>query len=189
MRYLFLIFFLMPSICLADEFMKVYGPSDPPYGYVFYCRNNENVCHTQGSTERVNVTIEKFIELDEINEKVNSSIEPVSDDEVYGVSEYWTLPVSNKGDCEDFALLKQKLLMDRGWPSSSLLLTVVADEKNQGHAVLTVRTNQGDFVLDNKNKTIQLWNELPYHYLMRQSYFDPQVWVSLTSQETATTNE
>jgi hypothetical protein len=34
--------------------------------------------------------------------------------------------------------------MLRGWPESKLLITVVRDENNEGHAVLTVRTDEGD---------------------------------------------
>ena len=55
-----------------------------------------------------------------------------------------------KGDCEDYALLKRHTLIRKGWPVGSLLLTVVRDEKGEGHAVLTARTKQGDFILDNK---------------------------------------
>ena len=40
--------------------------------------------------------------------------------------------------------------MLRGWPESKLLITVVRDENNEGHAVLTVRTDEGDFILDNR---------------------------------------
>ena len=69
---------------------------------------------------------------------------------------------TDRGDCEDYALLKQKLLIERGWPSSSLLMTVVRDEKGEGHAVLTARTSQGDFVLDNKVEAVKLWNRSGY---------------------------
>jgi predicted transglutaminase-like cysteine proteinase len=109
-------------------------------------------------------------------------IEPATDSEIYGVNELWTIP-SDRGDCEDFALLKRRLLMERGWPASSLLMTVVRDEKNEGHAILTARTTQGDFVLDNKNEEVRLWTQTPYHYVMRQSYINPRVWVSLDASD------
>jgi predicted transglutaminase-like cysteine proteinase len=73
--------------------------------------------------------------------------------------------------------------MERGWPASSLLMTVVRDEKNEGHAILTARTTQGDFVLDNKNEEVRLWTQTPYHYVMRQSYINPRVWVSLDASD------
>ena len=69
--------------------------------------------------------------------------------------------------------------MSRGWPASALLITVVRDELGDGHAVLTVRTKQGDYVLDNKVDTIHLWSHTPYQYLMRQSYLNPKLWMAL----------
>ena len=45
--------------------------------------------------------------------------------EVYGRVEFWTYPKSGKGDCDDYVLLKRKLLMKRGWPGSALRLTAV----------------------------------------------------------------
>ncbi len=123
-------------------------------------------------------TPERLSELDEVNRLVNAAVQPVTDLEAYGVEEYWTLP-TNRGDCEDYALLKRKLLIQRGWPQSALLLTVVRDELGEGHAVLTARTAQGDFVLDNKIRDVRIWHATPYQFLMRQSYVNPQAWVSL----------
>jgi len=97
----------------------------------------------------------------------------------------WTLPTT-RGDCEDYQLLKRHRLMQSGWPSGALLMTVVRDEKNEGHAVLTARTTQGDFILDNKIDIVRLWNQTPYHYVMRQSYMDPKVWVSLDPSDAST---
>jgi predicted transglutaminase-like cysteine proteinase len=134
---------------------------------------------------RLQPTPESLSELDDINRAVNRSVEPATDSEIYGISEYWTLPGA-RGDCEDYALLKRKLLMQRGWPSSALLLTVVRDEKGEGHAVLTARTAQGDFILDNKVDDVKLWNKSGYEFVMRQSYIDPRVWVSLDSTSATT---
>ena len=47
-------------------------------------------------------------------------------------------------------LEKQRVLQKRGWPKSALLITVVKDTNNAGHAVLTVRTDQGDIILREK---------------------------------------
>jgi predicted transglutaminase-like cysteine proteinase len=60
---------------------------------------------------------------------------------------------------------------------------VVLDEKNEGHAVLTVATSEGDFVLDNRRNEIRRWNDLDYSYLKRQSQRDPRNWVSLAPDE------
>ncbi len=170
----------------APEFMRVYGSSQPPYGFVRFCESNPQECVVTSSADaRFEATPERLSELDEVNRGVNHEIEPATDMEIYGVPEYWTLPTT-RGDCEDYALLKRHRLIQRGWPSAAMLITVVRDEKNDGHAVLTARTSQGDFILDNKIDIVRLWNQTPYHYVMRQSYMDPKVWVSLDPNDAPT---
>ena len=171
----------------SPVFMRIYGNAQPPYGFVRFCDGQPDDCAggSASNDARFSATPERLSELDEINRTVNKSVEPATDLEVYGVNELWTLP-ENKGDCEDFALLKRRILMERGWPASALLLTVVRDEKNEGHAILTARTSQGDFVLDNKTDDVRIWNQTPYHFVMRQSYINPRVWVSLDPSDAAT---
>ncbi|OYW54196.1 MAG: transglutaminase [Hyphomicrobium sp. 32-62-53] len=171
-----------PALFERTAFMRVFGSSQPPYGFVRFCEQNPQHCVQRGTGGRFEATPESLSDLDEVNRIVNRSVEPATDAEIYGISEYWTLP-GEKGDCEDYALLKQKILIGRGWPSSSLLLTVVRDEKGEGHAVLTARTSQGDFVLDNKSDDVRLWARSSYQFVMRQSYLDPKVWVSLDPQD------
>ncbi len=162
-----------------SSFMRVFGPAQPPYGFVQFCDTDPRHCAPTGIEEdRFQATPERLSQLDEINRLVNDHIKPQTDLEIYGVSERWTLPTTT-GDCEDYALLKRKMLIDLGWPQSALLLTVVRDELGEGHAILTARTAQGDFVLDNKIQQVRIWNATPYEYVMRQSYVNPKVWVSL----------
>ncbi len=87
----------------------------------------------------------------------------MTDMELYGRDEVWAYPV-DAGDCEDFVLLKRKLLIEKGFPVNTLLITVVRKPDGEGHAVLTVRTAQGDYILDNLNNDVKLWNDTPYHY-------------------------
>jgi predicted transglutaminase-like cysteine proteinase len=169
-----------PSSKRSPSYMRIYGNAQAPYGFVRFCDGFPDECQgaTNSNDARFEATPERLSELDDINRSVNKSIEPATDVEIYGVNELWTLP-TDRGDCEDFALLKRHILIQRGWPASGLLMTVVRDEKNEGHAILTARTTQGDFVLDNKNDEVKLWTQTPYHYVMRQSYINPKVWVSL----------
>jgi predicted transglutaminase-like cysteine proteinase len=177
---------MMKPATRAPEFMRIYGSSQPPYGFVRFCERNPQECvPTSASDSRFDATPERLSELDELNRSINHEIEPATDMEIYGLTEHWTLPVA-RGDCEDYALLKRHRLIARGWPSSTLLMTVVRDEKNEGHAVLTARTTQGDFILDNKIDVVRLWNQTAYHYVMRQSYLDPKVWVSLDPTDAST---
>jgi predicted transglutaminase-like cysteine proteinase len=176
----------MAALSKASVFMRVFGPAQPPYGFVRFCETRPQACAPTGLDEvRFQPSAERLSDLDEVNRTINRAIRPATDSDIYGVSELWTLPV-DAGDCEDYALLKQKTLLQRGWPSSALLITVVRDEKGEGHAVLTARTAQGDYILDNKVDEIKLWNRTGYEFMMRQSYIDPRVWVSLDDQpETA----
>ena len=52
-------------------------------------------------------------------------------------------------------------------------------KKGEGHAVLTVKTDKGEFVLDNQNENVVAWTETGYRFVKRQSQGDPNVWVSL----------
>jgi predicted transglutaminase-like cysteine proteinase len=169
----------------APQFMRVFANAQPPYGFIRFCEVQPEECAAGAIDDaRFQATPERLSELDQVNRAVNRDIEPATDMEIYGVTELWTLP-TKRGDCEDFALLKRHRLIARGWPVGALLMTVVRDEKNEGHAVLTARTTQGDFILDNKVESVRLWNQTPYHYVMRQSYLDPKVWVSLDPSDVA----
>ena len=169
-----------------SPFMRVFGPADPPYAFWRFCEEFPADCARKRVIDpRFDAKGDRMVELDEVNTRVNHTIEPVTDLELYGISDYWTLPKSGKGDCEDYALLKRHDLIEAGWPASSLLITVVLDEHNDGHAVLTARTTQGDFVLDNKSDDIRLWHKTPYRFVMRQSYLDPKSWVALDPAQSA----
>lgn len=160
--------------------MAVYGTAEPPIGYIQFCAENPSDCRAQGKSEaEVILTDAKWRELRAVNLRVNLDIKPVSDLVQYHTIEKWTYPYSGKGDCEDYVLLKMQRLMERGWPQSVLLITVVRDEHGEGHAVLTVKTSRGDLILDNKHSRIVAWNETPYQFIKRQSSVDPQRWNSL----------
>ena len=55
---------------------------------------------------------------------------------------------ARQGDCEEFALAKRQRLIRAGLPASSLRLAYVKTRSGEGHAVLVVKTNTGDLVLD-----------------------------------------
>ena len=162
-----------------SDFMQVYGPAPAPSGFLHFCEANPEDCRSSNTKARLDASPQRLNELDDINRRVNRLITPTTDLTHYGVAELWTLPSDGKGDCEDYALLKRHELLKLGWPSSALLMTVVSDERGEGHAVLTVRTTAGDFILDNKVDEVRIWNEAPYRFLARQSSLNPWVWVDL----------
>ena len=168
----------------AQDFAKVYGKALPPVGYIEYCGRNPGDCApVAAGDERVNLTPERWALLAQVNSYVNAKIAPVSDQELYGKAEYWTIP-TDAGDCEDYLLLKKKYLEGLGFDADALLITVVLDEKNEGHAILTVASQQGDFVLDNRRDEILRWRDVNYRFLKRQSQVDPRQWVALIKQGT-----
>ena len=114
-----------------------------------------------------------------VNRWVNDTIKPMTDMDHWGVVERWSYPTDGYGDCEDYVLLKRKTLMDAGWPREALLITVVRDKKGEGHAVLTVKSDKGEFVLDNQNEEVVALTDTGYRFVKRQSQSDPNTWVSL----------
>jgi len=133
---------------------------------------------------RVALTAQRLAVLRQVNQHVNSTITEVSDLEQYGQNDVWTLPTSGKGDCEDFALLKRKILADSGWPSSTLLVTAVQTAAGEPHAVLIARTDRGDYALDNKTSEIRPFAATGYTILSQQSQKSPGKWISAGTGET-----
>jgi predicted transglutaminase-like cysteine proteinase len=172
-----------PPVDRSSVFMRVYGAAQPLPAFVRFCEEYPEECvATSGDVEkRLPASPQLLSELDQINRAVNRSIIPEGDLEHYGIRDYWTLPTDGKGDCEDYALLKRHALIELGWPPSALLMTVVivSNKKDEAHAVLTVRTTAGDYILDNNVDEVRLWNQTPYHFLMRQSYLNPRAWIDL----------
>jgi len=107
----------------------------------------------------IKLTPEKWKTITDINRQVNFAIEYLSDQENYGISDYWAIPKNGKGDCEDIQLMKQDLLKKQGIES---FMATCWTETGEYHAVLLVDTNKGTFVLDNRYKTVWNYDELDY---------------------------
>jgi predicted transglutaminase-like cysteine proteinase len=157
------------------------GALPAPWGWRDFCRKNPADCVLQKTEAKDSFTLtpEKWKTILETNVKVNQSIEPVSDTDHWGKPESWDYPSDGKGDCEDYAILKRGLLIRAGIPASALLMTVVINRKGEGHAVLTLKSDRGDFVLDNVINEILAWESSGYRFVQRQSETDPNEWVRL----------
>ncbi len=157
------------------------GPSArAPIGWLEFCSEHAKECDVKPSAARdVVLTNKAWKDLVAVNKWVNETIRPVTDMEHWGVVERWSYPDDGKGDCEDYVLLKRRMLMQAGWPREALLITVVRDKKGDGHAVLTVKTDKGEFILDNQEEDVLLWSRTGYRYVKRQSQSNPNVWVAL----------
>lgn len=165
---------------VTAETMPVGQQVVPPIGYIGYCLHNKEAC--AGGTDepsKIEMTAARWAELNEVNDYVNRNIPQVEDAALYDRDEWWTVAGQQGGDCEDLALLKQKMLAERGWPVDSLLITVAKQWNGEGHALLVVETTNGDYVLDNKNWAIVSWQDAPYTWIKRQSRERPYIWVNL----------
>jgi predicted transglutaminase-like cysteine proteinase len=131
---------------------------------------------------RVALTPERMAELRQINSHVNNTIVEVSDRDQYGRDDVWTLPTSGRGDCEDFALLKRKLLLQRGWPASALSISVGTTSSGEPHAVLVVTTGSGEYVLDNLTSSILPPAQTGHTFHSRQA---GRGWVSASGARTS----
>ena len=172
-----------PTASVAQEraaFIAVGAVTTPPIGWAEFCIDYAPECDTRPSLPRdVALSTRAWAELKRINVAVNTSVKPMTDMDHWGVVERWNYPDDSYGDCEDYALRKRKLLMAAGWPREALLMTVVRDQNGNGHAILTVKTDRGEYILDNQTNDVLLWADTGYRFVKRQSQSDPNVWVSL----------
>ncbi len=160
-------------------FAPAVGEATIPIGHYEFCKSYPTECGLNRIfTKAVVLTSEAWKELIAVNNRINTTVRPITDDDLYRMAEYWAYP-QGAGDCEDFVLEKRRLLAQSGWPESALLIAVVRKTDGEGHAVLMVRTDRGDLVLDNLVGEIHVWNEAPYTFLKRQDQADAGDWVDL----------
>lgn len=151
------------------------GFTAPPQAFFQFCTRFVRQCVRSGGSKPVALVEERWSELSEVNAGVNRRIKPRA--EPPGV-DIWTLG-AREGDCDAFAIEKRKELIDLGWPSSALNLTVVYARSSEAHLVLTVRTDHGEFVLDNLRSEVLGVESVGYTFVMRQSAMHPRLWVSI----------
>lgn len=159
------------------------GPTLIPYGWFDFCSRHTDECKVKKmQAEDVQLTPEVWALLNHINRYGNATVLPISNLQHWGTMlDHWDYPTDGKGDCKVYALLKRKLLLEAGLPRQALLMTIVRDLAGEGHTILTVRTDRGDFVLDNLSEDVRAWDSTGYLYLKRQAQTDPNVWLDLGS--------
>lgn len=172
------------------QFARVVADASAPVGWTGFCKAQPAECtFGQKSNASVALDSDRRTQLQQIDSLVNHEIQGIGDNDHYGIYKlgiinWWTYPDDGGGNCNDYVLLKKKLLVEAGWPRSALLLTVVLDTRNEGHLVLMARTDDGDLILDNLTDTIKTWDATGYTFIKRQSANDPNNWVRLESGRT-----
>jgi predicted transglutaminase-like cysteine proteinase len=163
----------------SEAFMHTGGRTTQPVGHYEFCRELPRECRQKTPNRApTELTRRLWAAMIEINNTVNVTVTPRTDMEMWGREERWSYP-SGQGDCEDYALEKRRQLMALGVPAGDLLMTVVRQPNGDGHAVLTMRTSRGDFILDNLEPRILAWSETEYTFLKRQSALNSGVWVQI----------
>jgi predicted transglutaminase-like cysteine proteinase len=165
----------------ASSYAAVGAATSVPYGWIDFCGRRPEECEL-GKLKPLDVRLTRasFAQLDRVNRSVNAAIEPMTNLAHWGTTlDHWDYPVDGKGDCKVYALYKRKMLIDAGFPRQALLMTVVKDLEGEGHAILTVKTDRGEFVLDNLSDDIRRWDVTGYTYVKRQAQDDPNVWLDM----------
>ena len=151
-----------------------------PSGFLAFCDRNPGECRTsRGQSDKISFTPELWATLEKVNIAVNNAVRPLDDSEHYGITEFWTVPVDGEGDCEDYVLAKRKMLTLLGIAAPALRITVAFNKRMARHAVLTVITDRGDYVLDNLQDSILPPDQTGYVWVERQDSASRTGWIAL----------
>jgi len=160
--------------------MATGGPTSQPIGHYDFCKAHPGECSIRPTNLAPAAMTDAFMrKLISVTAQVNAAVKPMSDYDIYGKDEVWAYPDKGVGDCEDYVLEKRRDLNQLGVSLADLLITVVRKPDGEGHAVLTVRTDKGDYVLDNLNDKVKSWDQTGYRFLKRQAIDNTGRWVSI----------
>jgi predicted transglutaminase-like cysteine proteinase len=165
---------------LAGGAMATGGMTSQPIGHYDFCKTRPGECSIRpGNLNPAAMTDAFMRKLINVTSRVNAAVKPMSDYDIYGKDEVWAYPDKGVGDCEDYVLEKRRQLSRSGVSLADLLITVVRKPDGEGHAVLTVRTDKGDYVLDNLTDKVKIWDATGYRFLKRQAIDNTGRWVSI----------
>lgn len=171
-----------------NQALDTSGGARPVQAWVQFCARYPAECDVNpAEPATMAMTSRLWKTLNAVNRQVNAKIKPRTDLEHWGVVDRWDLAEDGYGDCEDYQNLKRKILVEQhGFPRRALRMTVVVDEQGEGHAVMMVRTDAGDLVLDNKRSGILSWQNTGYVFVKREGQ-DSRDWVSLGDRSSPAT--
>lgn len=150
----------------------------PPFAQVLFCAQNPAECRDNNGLSVLALTDKEMLQLKDVNNSVNRTMIGRNDPRNELNGDVWKVNVRS-GDCEDFALTKRSRLMAMGWSSRALRIATAYTPSGEGHAVLVVRTDKGDLVLDNRKSSIKNWRDTDLRWDKIQSDTDPYVWYRL----------
>lgn len=153
----------------------------PPYAD--FCSRNPRECDAFGkSVISFNEFPRELFIL--INQEVDADIKFAEDREEYNKEDYWDFPVNGRGDCEDIALEKRRRLASLGIPRAALRLIVGQHKRSlYSHAILSIETTEGTFILLENLSYLPLWHQIEYNLEMRErsdgnwDRYDQRYWI------------
>lgn len=145
--------------------------NNPPIGHAGFCERYKSQCKYTGHGG-IPFDSHLLSDLNAVNDMVNYSIRPKGDDPV---NDTWEIYVK-AGDCEDYALTKRARLLTMGYKSGQLLITTGYTTGGIYHAVLIVKTTNGDYVLDNRYPGAKLKERTEYKWKLQQTIRNPMLW-------------
>lgn len=157
------------------------GYAMAPAGFYMLCASVPSACkitrarNVPADAGGLRLSLDTLSVIDRVNREVNAAMRPQPES---AGKDLWKIGGSS-GDCEDYALTKRAALLRKGFPSSSLLMAAVVTGRGEDHAILVVRTDRGDFVLDNLNNTVKPWTRTGYTFLSMQDQKNPRLWNKL----------
>jgi predicted transglutaminase-like cysteine proteinase len=167
---------IQPASVTAGPRLTAYAAARPPVGALGACRAFVGACYHPKLPALQLDDASLLPRASAVNAEVNRRILPTSDQALYGRQNVWALPQNDQGDCKHLALMKKLLLVRDGVPASNLLLAVVIGSTDELHAVLILRTNEADYVLDNLDTRILPWTATGYTFLKMQNPADGSHW-------------
>lgn len=167
--------YLLRTFKNSSLFLSERQPTLAPFAHVKFCMTTPDQCAEQNGPKMITLTKESENQMRAINTTVNDTIEPLADP--VGFEEWKVDAVA--GSCHDYAVTKRKMLIDAGWSANAVRIAVAKTASGEGHAVVVVRTNRGDLVLDNRTKQIKRWNRTDLTWIKIESSDNPRLWFAL----------
>jgi predicted transglutaminase-like cysteine proteinase len=141
-----------------------------PLSLQFFCAQNKSECASTGRGQ-VTMSPNLMAVLKQVNGHVNRSIRPEAD-----TADVWELNPTS-GDCEDYVLSKRSALIRQGVSAGALRIAYTHTRRGEPHAVLVVRTSEGDYVLDNLTNSVKTLRASGYN-IRSMSSPNPTRWVA-----------
>ena len=99
------------SVPSASELVASSRQAKPIPAWAEFCKRYRTECTVDpAQPATITLTAITWSTILEVNRRVNRSVRSLPDRDHWGVADRWDLAEDGSGDCEDFQLLKRKLL-------------------------------------------------------------------------------